>query len=342
MGPLMIDVQGTQLSGEDKELLKHPLVGGIILFSRNYESPQQVSQLTQAIRQAAGQPLLIAVDHEGGRVQRFRDQFTAIPAMYDLWRSSGESLATSQQYAYACGYVMAIEVIAVGIDISFAPVLDINNISEVIGNRAFHHEPTAVADIAKYFIKGMHDAGMKATGKHFPGHGSVKEDSHVALPIDKRERSTIFQHDMLPFKQLIADGNLDAIMPAHVIYPDVDKDAVGFSRYWLHEVLRKSLGFNGVVFSDDLTMAGAHYIGGYVERAEAAQQAGCDMLLVCNSRSASIEIIDNANLNIDPLSQTRLAKLIATQQHQWTKMTTNQNWQQYVEVVNRVHELTQK
>ncbi len=342
MGPLMIDVHGTSLSQEDKELLQHPLVGGIILFSRNYQSPQQVAQLTSEIRKAAKQPILIAVDHEGGRVQRFRDQFTAIPAMYDLWRSSGESLATSQQYAYACGYVMALEVVSVGIDISFAPVLDINHISDVIGDRAFHHEPQAVASIAQQFIQGMHDAGMKSTGKHFPGHGSVKEDSHIALPIDKREKSTIFSTDMVPFTQLIQQNKLDAIMPAHVIYPSVDADAVGFSKYWIQDVLRNSLGFDGVIFSDDLTMAGAHYIGGYVERAEAAQAAGCDMLLVCNSRKASIEIIDNANLVVDNKSEQRLAKLVAKQGLDWSQMATNSRWQENVEVVSSIHELAQK
>ncbi len=342
MGPLMIDVEGQTLSQEDKELLTHPLVGGIILFSRNYQSPMQVAELTASIRKAAGKPLLISVDHEGGRVQRFRDQFTAIPAMYDLWRSSGESLSNAKQFAFSCGYTMALEVLAVDIDISFAPVLDINHISDVVGNRAFHHKPAEVAEIAAAFIKGMHNAGMKSTGKHFPGHGSVKEDSHFALPIDSRDQHTIFNHDMLPFKELISQRQLDAIMPAHVIYNQVDKHAVGFSTFWLQEVLRDQLNFDGVIFSDDLTMAGAKYIGGYVERAEAAQEAGCDMMLVCNNRAASVDIIDNANLSHRQDSAQRLAELQKSPSLNWSQMTTNPLWHQHQEVVSKVHELAQK
>jgi len=339
MGPLMIDVESYDLSQEDKELIQHPLVGGVILFSRNCESPEQVSHLTQSIKNASSTPILVAVDHEGGRVQRFRDGFTAIPAMYDLWQTSGQSVDKAKQLAFSCGYLMALEVLAVGIDISFAPVLDINNISEVIGDRAFHQQPEGVVEIAREFINGMHRAGMSTTGKHFPGHGSVKEDSHFALPIDKREQQAIFQGDMVPFTRLIHENKLDALMPAHVIYSQIDADAVGFSKYWLQEILRKQLAFDGVIFSDDLSMHGAAYIGGFVERAEAAQQAGCDMLLVCNDRNASIEIIDNANLSIDKVSQVRLSRMLAKTEINWQQLKGQQGWQTHVDVIGKVHEL---
>jgi len=302
MGPLMLDVQGTSLTGEDKDLLEHPLVGGLILFTRNYHSPEQISSLTQDIRIAAGNDILIAVDHEGGRVQRFRESFSKIPAMGKLLNLASNDIAKAQTLAKHCGVLMALEVQAVGIDISFAPVLDVNGISEVIGDRAFHSEPEKVIALATAFIEGMNLAGMQATGKHFPGHGSVREDSHLALPIDKRAKSEILNFDLTPFKQLIAKNSLAALMPAHVIYPDINEQAVGFSSFWLQTILRQDLAFDGVIFSDDLSMEGAACVGGYVERAEAAQQAGCDMLLTCNNRAGVIDVIDNANIEVNAQS----------------------------------------
>lgn len=328
MGPLMLDVQGTSLSSEDKEILAHPLIGGLILFSRNYQSPEQVTELVTEIRRSANKDILIAVDHEGGRVQRFRDQFSAIPAMAEIWLSHQDDLAVAKQLAHNFGFLMAAEVQAVGIDISFAPVLDVNGISEVIGDRSFHQQPELVTELADAFIKGMHQAGMKATGKHFPGHGSVKEDSHFALPIDCRAAETVFAFDMLPFQQLNQRGLIDAMMPAHIIFPEVDQLAVGFSRVWLQEILRQHLGFAGVIFSDDLTMEGAVSVGGFCERAEAAQAAGCDMLLVCNNREASIEILDRANICIDNYSQQRLAKLLARPAFNWQSLKHNDKYQQ--------------
>ncbi|MFT5815770.1 MAG: beta-N-acetylhexosaminidase, partial [Psychroserpens sp.] len=297
MGPVMFDVQGTSLSQEDKEILQHPLIGGLIFFTRNYQSPEQMADLSQQIRIAAKKPMLLAVDHEGGRVQRFREGFSLIPAMGKLWRMSEQNLALAKELAKQSAILMALEVQAVGIDISFAPVLDINNISDVIGDRAFHQQPDYVTELAEAFISGLHLVGMKATGKHFPGHGSVKADSHIDLPIDTRTSAEIFQQDLMPFKQLINKGKVDALMPAHVIFPDVDSKAVGFSRYWLQNILREQLGFNGVIFSDDLSMQGAASIGGYIERAEAAQAAGCDMLLLCNNRDGCVEVLDNANIS---------------------------------------------
>lgn len=337
MGPVMIDVQGTSLSQEDKEILKHPLVGGVIFFTRNYQSPEQISDLSAQIRAAAAKPLLIAVDHEGGRVQRFRDGFSKIPAMGSLWQMSGENLTQAKALAKQSGILMALEVQTVGIDISFAPVLDINDISDVIGDRSFHREPNIVTDLAEAFIAGMHQVGMKATGKHFPGHGSVKADSHIDLPIDNRPQIEIFQQDILPFKHLIAKRKVDALMPAHVIFPDVDSQAVGFSRYWLQNILRQQLGFNGVIFSDDLSMEGASSAGGYIERAEAAQSAGCDMLLLCNNRQGCIEVLDGANLIIDKLSNTRLGKLLKSSDHteQWDKLTENPLWKSASELLSR-------
>ena len=326
MGPIMLDVQGTSLTGEDRNLLEHPLVGGVILFTRNYESPQQITSLTHNIRQAAGSEVLIAVDHEGGRVQRFREQFCKIPAMGELMHYACDDIDKARVLAKNCGILMAFEVQAVGIDISFAPVLDVNGISDVIGDRAFHSNPEQVSQIAAAFIEGMNIAGMQATGKHFPGHGSVKEDSHLALPIDKRPATEISTFDLIPFKQLIAKNLLAALMPAHIIFPEIDEQAVGFSSLWLQKILRENLGFDGVIFSDDLSMEGAACIGGYIERAEAAQQAGCDMLLTCNDRAGAIEVIDNANIKVIKKSGYRLQKLLKTTQYTWQTRNENRLW----------------
>ena len=328
MGPVMLDVHGTSLSQEDKEILQHPLVGGLIFFTRNYQSPEQIADLSQQIRIAAKKPILIAVDHEGGRVQRFRDGFSLIPAMGKLWQMSEKNLTLAKELAKQSAILMALEVQAVGIDISFAPVLDINNISDVIGDRAFHQQPDYVTELAEAFIDGLHQVGMKATGKHFPGHGSVKADSHIDLPIDNRSKADVFQQDLLPFQQLIARGKVDALMPAHVIFPDIDSQAVGFSHYWLQNILREQLGFNGVIFSDDLSMQGAASVGGYIERAEAAQAAGCDMLLLCNNRDGCIDVLDNANISISSVGAQRLSMLLKKADSQWSSLKNNSAWQQ--------------
>lgn len=334
MGPLMIDIQGTELTSEDKELLAHPLVGGLILFTRNFDNKEQLTELTTQLRIAAKNQLLIAVDHEGGRVQRFREGFTRIPAMAELLTANQQNIEKAQHSAFYAGQLMALEVQAVGIDISFAPVLDVNGISDVIGDRAFDGSPKNVAILAKSFIDGMQSVGMKATGKHFPGHGSVKEDSHIALPIDTRSLSQITQQDLIPFQQLMP--YLSAIMPAHIIFPNVDEQAVGFSRHWLQNILREQLQFNGVIFSDDLSMEGASVVGGFIERAEAAQAAGCDMLLMCNHREAAIDVIEHANIQIDKNSQQRIAHMLNTKnralesmpQNAWKSMLESACWQQ--------------
>lgn len=306
MAQVMIDIAGTELTADDRKLLQHPDVNGLILFSRNFQSVQQITQLCAACREAAGKPLLIAVDHEGGRVQRFRDGFSAIPAMAKIAEYfSAEQQATA---ARELGWLMASEVIAVGIDISFAPVLDIDGNSEVIGDRAFARQAQQVIPLAAAFIEGMHEAGMAATGKHFPGHGSVQADSHIAIPVDDRSMEQIEKVDLPPFRAL-AD-KLDAVMPAHVIYESVDQQPAGFSHYWLQTVLRQQLGFNGMIFSDDLSMHGATVVGDMQARADAALSAGCDMILVCNDRAAAMDLLQDRLVSTHPASQQRFQRML--------------------------------
>lgn len=293
MSAVMIDVAGLELDTEDKALLDHPSVGGVILFSRNYHNPEQLQALCQSIRQAARNDVVIAIDHEGGRVQRCREEFSPIPAMAEF-EAFAESASEAQVWARQIGWLMASEVLANGIDFSFAPVLDVNGVSQVIGDRAFSADITQVSQIASAFIDGMHHAGMAATGKHFPGHGSVEADSHIAIPVDEREISAIAGLDLLPFKDLAK--KLQGMMPAHVIYPQIDPLPAGFSEHWLQGVLRQQLGFTGVIFSDDLAMHGATVVGGMTTRAEMALAAGCDMILVCNDRPGAIQVIDEVKL----------------------------------------------
>lgn len=283
IGALMLDIAGTTLTQEDIELLSAPQVGGVILFGRNIESPAQVRALTDHMRQIRPD-ILIAVDQEGGRVQRLKKGFTLLPAMGRF----GELYSTEPQHALEltekCGWLMAIEVLAVGIDFSFAPVLDLNDVSDVIGDRSFAKNMEDIIPLASAFLKGMKRAGMASTGKHFPGHGSVKADSHVAAAIDSRSLDQIRQKDMQSFVQL--QPQLDALMPAHVIYDQVDPNPAGFSEFWIQNILRQELGFEGVLFSDDLSMQAACVAGGADARIQAALKAGCDMGLVCNDREA--------------------------------------------------------
>lgn len=304
IAPVMIDLEGLELSREESELLMHPLCGGIILFSRNYESLVQLSLLIQAVRKATDNDLLIAVDHEGGRVQRFRSEFTELPAVARLAESQNPI-----QNAFSHGWLMAAEVRAMDIDFSFAPVLDINyGISGVIGDRSFNRDTKVISHLASEYIKGMREAGMASTGKHFPGHGAVVEDSHHEIPVDRRSKEQIWQEDIIPFSDLIKQG-LDAVMPAHVIYEALDDKPAGFSSYWLKQILRDELQFDGVIFSDDLSMEGASVAGGFANRAEAAIDAGCDMVLVCNHREGAIDVLDNARINQTEESAVRLQRM---------------------------------
>ncbi|MEH6628327.1 MAG: beta-N-acetylhexosaminidase [Motiliproteus sp.] len=290
-GPLMLDLQGLKLNSSETQLLQRAPVGGVILFSRNYSDPQQLVELTASIRALRPQ-LLIAVDHEGGRVQRFRQGFTQIPAMATFNRLYQTDAEQALALAKDCGWLLASELIAYGIDISFTPVLDLDRqISEVIGDRSFGGDVDIVVALASQLIAGMHEAGMANTGKHFPGHGGVAADSHLAIPIDERSFEEIEAQDLKPF-QALAQAGMDAVMPAHVIYQNCDPSAAGFSEFWLQTILRQRLGFDGVIFSDDLSMEGAVVAGSYPQRAQAALQAGCDMVLVCNQPEAAIEVLE--------------------------------------------------
>ena len=286
---LMLDIAGTELSGEDRELLRHPATGGLILFSRNYDNPEQLRALVRSVRECRPD-ILVAVDQEGGRVQRFRDGFTRLPPMAAL----GERYQSQPQQALTeaglLGELMAAELVSCGVDISFAPVLDLDfGHSSVIGDRSFGAGSEQVVALAGAFIDGMGRAGMAATGKHFPGHGHVAADSHLELPVDERPLADIEAADLVPFRALAA--KLAGIMPAHVVYQQVDSQPAGFSRFWLQQVLRAELGFKGVIFSDDLAMAGAAFAGDYPQRADAALDAGCDMVLVCNDRQGALQVI---------------------------------------------------
>ena len=305
IGALMLDIAGTELTQEDIELLSAPQVGGVILFARNIQSPAQVRDLTDHMRQVRPD-ILIAVDQEGGRVQRLKQGFTLLPAMGrfgELYQTEPER---ALKLAEECGWLMATEVLAVGIDFSFAPVLDLNGVSDVIGDRAFAARPVDIIALADAFLRGMHRAGMATTGKHFPGHGSVKADSHVAAAIDSRSFTEIQQQDMQTFLQL--QNQLDALMPAHVIYDQVDPNPAGFSEFWLQQVLRKDLGYDGVLFSDDLSMQAACVAGDADARLRAALAAGCDMGLVCNNRAAQ-RLALSAITDFPLPNQTRLERM---------------------------------
>lgn len=287
----MLDVEGTELNQKDIERLSHPQVGGLILFSRNYSHKSQLVALVKHVRHVRPD-ILIAVDHEGGRVQRFVKGFTKIPAMGDILPLAQNELAKAQEWATELGFLMAIELLACDIDLSFAPVLDLNGISQVIGKRSFSPQPDEVSMLASAFIEGMGQAGMHSVGKHFPGHGSVGPDSHIAMPVDERTMDEIESRDMRPFSELISAKRLDGVMPAHVVYSKIDDNPAGFSTFWLQTMLRQKLKFTGVIFSDDLGMKGASFAGGYSGRAQAALDAGCDMILLCNDSAGLDELLN--------------------------------------------------
>ena len=311
LGPLMIDVAGTELTSEDLEILEHPLVGSVILFTRNYRNPQQISALCGAIRELRNPHLLIAVDHEGGRVQRFRDGFTRLPPVRVLGRRYDEDRRDALGKAHLLGWLMAAELRAVGVDFSFAPCVDLDyGLSEIIGDRAFHRDPQAVAALATAYMAGMREAGMAAVAKHFPGHGAVRADSHLALPVDRRPLADM-ERDLSPYRLLI-ENQLPGIMAAHVEYTAVDPKPASLSRRWITDILRGNLGFHGCVFADDLSMAGAAAFGDIVARARLALAAGCDVLPICNDRDAVRTALRNLDAEaFTPAAQARLVRMRA-------------------------------
>ena len=336
IGPIMLDLDSDEMSPEEREVLQNPLVGGVILFSRNFSSVEQLTHLVAEIHKVRDPRLLVAVDHEGGRVQRFRDGFTSLPAVGHFGQIYKNNPKRAHQLSETAGWMMASELRAVGIDFSFAPVLDIDyGVSDVIGDRAFHQDKQVITELAHAYTIGMGQAGMSATGKHFPGHGAIKADSHVALPVDDREYNEICANDILPFKRMINHG-IAAIMPAHVIYSKIDKLPAGFSSVWLKEILRQRLGFQGVIFSDDLDMKGASVVGeAYVDRAEAALTAGCDMALVCNNREGAINVIDNLSGHNDPVAHLRLARMHGKNDITMVELHKTTKWKQSSEDLKR-------
>ena len=336
LGPIILDLTGFALTDDEREMLRHPMVGGVILFSRNYESPNQLAGLVDAIHSVREPRLMISVDHEGGRIQRFREGFTRLPAAELIGKTYDQNNRQGLDLAEHSGWLMAIELRSVGIDFSFAPVLDIHKgISSVIGDRSFHRNPEVVADLGKAFMHGMRRAGMAAVGKHFPGHGSVKEDSHLAIPVDNRRFEDIQLDDLVVYERLIHAG-LPAIMPAHVIYPAVDNKPAGFSSVWLQDVLRLQLQFQGIIFSDDINMAGAEFAGDYIDRTRSALAAGCDMVLICNNRDAVMSILENYNYSPNPVSQARQIRMHGKNGIPYTQLGKNTEWQT---VANRIKRL---
>ncbi len=327
IGPVMIDLEGLVLTEQEIELLQHPLVGGIIFFARNYESPEQLAALVAEVKHHSQQTVLTCVDQEGGRVQRFKAGLTLLPPLRKLGEIYDKSDEEGMAAAKAMGWLMASEIVGLGVDFSFAPVLDLDyGTSEIIGDRAFHSDAKKVSQIARAYIQGMQDAGMACVGKHFPGHGAVVADSHLELPIDDRKVANIMENDVLPFEELIDLGVIQGIMPAHVIYSDMDSKPAGFSRAWLQQVLRTRLGFTGAIFSDDLNMAAANVAGTFVERAQLALQAGCDMVLVCNNRQGALEVLEGLQWHQTAESSARLTTMHAQKEQNLAALQQLPHW----------------
>jgi beta-N-acetylhexosaminidase len=334
LGPLMIDVAGTELSAADRELLSHPLVGSVILFTRNYTDPAQLQALVADIKGLRSPALLIAVDQEGGRVQRFRPGFSPLPPLRRIGHAFDADAQQGLAMARALGWLMAAELGACGVDFSFAPCVDLDyGLSEIIGDRAFHAQALAVAQLAMAYMHGMRDAGMAATAKHYPGHGAVVADSHLALPVDRRELADM-EPDLLPYRRLIANG-LPALMVAHVLYPAVDPAPASFSRRWIHELLRGELQFGGLVFADDLTMGGAAAVGDLATRARRALAAGCDILPVCNDRPGVEQLLQRLRLPIDPAAQLRLVRMRGRSGYHFETLRASSAWQSAREWLQR-------
>jgi beta-N-acetylhexosaminidase len=328
LGPVMLDIEGLALSPADRDLLREPAVGGVILFARNFKSVEQVTDLVSEIRALRSPPLLVAVDHEGGRVQRFRDGFTIIPPMRHIGREYDRDRDSGLAIARQAGWLIASELRAAGIDLSFGPCVDLDwGISEIIGNRSFHRQPEAVSELSGAFSRGLRSAGMAAVAKHFPGHGAVIADSHLKLPVDRRDYGLILD-DMRPYDSLVTTGVIAGVMLAHIIYQEIDSMPAGFSEYWIQRELRSRLGFGGAVFCDDLSMKATADYGSMPNRAKLALKAGCDMILVCNDRARAERAVDALNDYSNPLSLVRLARLHGTGEVLRETLLASDEWQQ--------------
>jgi len=338
LGSVMVDIEGFKLQQHEKDRLMDPMVAGVILFSRNFESAEQIKKLTQEIHELRHPKLLIAVDHEGGRVQRFRSGFTHIPPMRVLGELYNRDEKHSYEVAEKVGWLLASELLSVGVDFSFAPVLDLDyGGSKVIGDRAFHANPIVVGNLALHVMKGMRKAGMASVAKHFPGHGFIEADTHLEVAVDERSLSEIQQHDIQPFLRLIESG-VDAVMPAHVIYPHVDINPAGFSEQWLQKILREQCHFEGAIISDDMSMKAATEYGTAPERVTKALQAGCDLVLVCNDPVAADEVLSKVHWHSNTLSHARLIRLHAHGKFEYTQLQYDPLWQAAVSIVNDLNQ----
>ncbi len=334
LGPVMLDVAGIELQAHEKEILAHPQVGGLILFSRNFESSDQLSALVRCVREVRPS-LVVSVDHEGGRVQRFREGFTKLPPMQSLINTHGEATPDALNDAKEIAWLMASELIAHDIDISFAPVLDLDDcVSDIIGDRSFSPDASIATSLAEAFLDGMHDAGMATTGKHFPGHGGVKADSHLELPIDSRSMAELKAHDLVPFIQL--KDKLDGLMSAHIAFPNIDEALVSFSPFWLKDFLRTELAYQGLVFSDDLSMEGAAGAGSYSDRAYQALTAGCDVVLVCNKPDKAIEVIETLEGSEPIPTVCGLEKMVKSEACTLEALKRSDRWQRATNIVERL------
>ncbi len=334
LGPLMIDLEGTAVTAEEREMLRHPLVGGVILFTRNYTDPAQLTALVAEIHAARSPPLIVAVDHEGGRVQRFRTGFSALPAPRRIGHEYDADARAGLELARSMGWLMAAELRAHGVDLSFAPCVDIDYGVSFITDRAFHSSPEVVGKLATAYAHGMRDAGMAATAKHFPGHGAVVADSHLTLPVDRRELADL-TGDLFPYRRLIANG-LPAVMVAHILFPAVEEAPSSLSARWIRDVLRGEMRFQGVVFTDDLSMGGAAAaFGDVVTRATRALSAGCDMLPVCNQRPAVVELLDRLRVEPEPASGLRLVRLHGRGRPSPEDLASRPEWQRAQEWLQR-------
>lgn len=339
-GPVMLDLRGAALESDEREWLRHPAAGGVILFSRNYQNPGQLAALVADLRGARNGEMLIAVDHEGGRVQRFRDGFTALPPASHYLQACDGNLENAAELAEKGGWLMAAELRALDVDFSFAPVADVDSgVSAIIGDRAFARSRSAVTRLALAFQRGMKRAGMAAVAKHFPGHGGVAADSHLTLPVDARPLAELMARDVRPYPALIAAG-LEGVMPAHVVYPAVDDKPAGFSLFWLRGVLRGQLGFQGAIFSDDLSMEGAAAAGTYAARARLALDAGCDMLPVCNCPQAIAEVLDAAGTAEDATRARRLLAMRGQGRIDREELLAGTQWREAARAIRILTEVT--